>query len=198
LPVEETQVQAAALGDDVKLAADAISAGGIKDHKSIVLMQPTSSKSTLAHESQHWLDFENPGFDKSIEQTLKPFLEAKALTQEDRNWLWRLAVEVRGHQAQAIRAMDDAAKGLPFVDGVGNVVTGSKKKLAEDYDFEASSARLALSQTYSPVVADLAQRLKDPVPALARDYVKAMARFDLAGAPEGMKFAKVFGPYLTR
>lgn len=176
---EATQVVAAALGG-VPLSDDAVRAGKIATSKNIVLLQPSASKMTVAHEYRHWRDYEDSAFEKSFATSMKPWLEASYIPQDDRDYLLRLVWEVRGHATQRLQALDDAAAKLPYMDRAGNVTEGPPKELASAYDFEAGDAMSIFQQAYHPDILRITGKIKahDGKSGLTK-FLDAISKFDL-------------------
>lgn len=176
---EETQVVAAALGG-LPLADDAVRIGKIGSTKNIVLLQPSATKMTVAHEYRHWRDYEDATFEKSFATTMKPWLDADYIPKDDRDYLLRLVWEVRGHATQRLQALDDAAAKLAYMDRAGNVVEGPPKELTSAYDFEAGDAMSIFQQAYQSDILRLTNRIKshDGKTGLTK-FLAAISKFDL-------------------
>ena len=177
---EISQVEAAALGPGVKFAADALAAAKVTTHKSVILLQSTASKYVLMHEYQHWLDFEDPEFEKQLYGDLKNFFEAKYLTNEEKNWMVRIIWELRGHVAQQLSARRDLVQGLPYLNRVGTI---ESRDLASSYDFEATQAVSIFNQTYASGLYSIMSKIKAHSKADFDRLVDQLSKYDFSNDP---------------
>lgn len=148
----ELQVAAAALNDEFPLAAAALKEGGITGRRDIIVIAPDAGRFVFAHELRHWEDFEEAHFTEDFVAALAPFFNADYLSNEDKQWLLRIVWELRGHNAQILQAMHDAAAGLPCLDRAGN--------LGCDYQFEKSFAVMIFRQAYDSKIAELLSKIR--------------------------------------
>jgi hypothetical protein len=189
---EQSEVGAAALGREIPLAGAALKAGGITAHSSAVLLQPSADKLVVAHETQHWRDFENPRLEASFNADMKPFFAAKYLSGDDKAMLTRLMWELRGHNAQALTARADAAKGVPFLNGAGRVETGQEAR--ESLKFQQGYAASIFHQAYDSSIFQILAKVKKADPGRLKTLAAIFTKYDLSrqpGAP--LSFAKFAG-----
>jgi hypothetical protein len=177
----ETQVLAAALGD-VQLATDAIAAGRIQNTKYIVLLQPTAGKYVLSHEYQHWKDYGDKEFEGNVGAAMKPFLEASYLAPEDKQFIWRVIWEIRGHAVQRLAALADADAKLPYLNGVGDVIT-DPGQVANAYGFEEAEATSAFMEAYQLTLLHLLAKIGDNDGG-KEAFVAAASKFDFSDNPK--------------
>jgi hypothetical protein len=188
---EASQVKAAALGDELQLTADALEVPGTKGHQAAILVQPSADKFTLAHELQHWKDFEDPTLDTSFTTDMKHFFDAPYLSSDDKGMLMHVMWELRGHNAQALQALADKKAGLPFLNAAGGVEDKPKERDAA-YDFQASWAASIFAQAYQLPVFEIVDKIRKAEPGQEQELAKIFAKYDLSDRPGApLSFAKM-------
>jgi len=180
---DDVTATAAAFGDDCQLGADGLAAGRIEGHKNAILLQPTADKYTLAHEHQHWLDFENPGLESDFIAEMKPFAKAVGLSKDEQAWMVRLMRELRGHVAQELQANRDREAGLPQVGEDGAVHAGKGKQLREIYASACFAPTYLFDSTYRDAISRIVGTVAKRGPASVRALAKLFTRYDLSGQP---------------
>ncbi|MEQ1877436.1 MAG: hypothetical protein ABL958_12390, partial [Bdellovibrionia bacterium] len=167
---------------------------GRADISSIVFFQSDASKFEMAHEVQHWRDFESPAYNRDFAARMKPYLEAKYIEAEVRDYIWRLFWELRGHVAQQLQAYADMKARAPYINRIGDLVTGTPpyfpaetgtpKEMKYHFEFEANEARNAFQFSYGQVFREIADAIEKQSPALYRKFLLEAAKFDLSDNPE--------------
>jgi hypothetical protein len=186
-------IEGAALGKEFPMVAQALSTSGSK-HSSVILIPPHANKFTLAHEFQHWRDFENPKLEAEFKSDLRPFLQAKYLNVEDKQFITRIMWEMRGHGAQFNCAMASAKKELPILDVGGRIMPKSKAK--EQYEFEASRTTKDFQQEYQLPVTSLLSKIAKNDPAGLKQFLSKMALYETPGPKNPVNISKFASSFL--
>jgi len=205
LPTELDAISAAAIGGD-EFGDKTLKAANCTSHNTIVMIQPGCDEYVLAHECQHWADYEDASFQQSLTKDLKPFKKllpsgvfttaGTGLPQTAMEFLTRMVLELRGHAAQALQAEACKAAKVPFVIGSGRVMTG--KKADGEYDMEVGMAAGNFRQAYSDDIFDLFTALKKADSKAPKLLAHLIAKYDFSDKPGNpATFAKLF-PILAK
>ena len=153
-----------------------------------------TSKYSVAHERQHAKDFDDLRLEANFKAELGPFLSAPFLKRADKDFIWRLMWELRGHQAAARQALADLTGKVPHVDDAGAVRTGPAAK--DNYDEEISRPAKEFSQMYQQGISQLLTKIEDSSKGQAEVFAKALQKFELTHDPKNpvglRKFVKGF------
>lgn len=180
MPAEYQAAAATFSGDAV--AVDALAALG-SSKKAIVFLPPETLRTTLAHELQHWRDFEDAAYERRYAELAKPFTSARYLSDDDKFDLERIVIELRGHGMGEKQAREDLAKGRPtFLRGG---VPVPQDQLASAYDGDIANQVNVFLSVYRPALRAIEAKVKSGAPA---DHAKLATLIDeLNIAPEGSR-----------
>jgi hypothetical protein len=188
----DAQVMAAALGDDYPLGAAALKASGDTSHHNAILLQPTSDRFAVAHEHQHWLDFESKTYQKDFERAIKPF--AKDFSDSDTDYLWRIVWEIRGHSVQAKTVRLVREQHLPCLDRAGQILGPGDPNFATTLGYLEGQPVGDFRNAYQMPYLQITTKIRGN-PAEWAKFKTMLTKFDFSDDPENqLTFAKVL-PY---
>lgn len=177
---ERHQAEAAAFGEGIQLANDVILAGGVSGHKSVVFLGRTTSASTLAHELQHWDDFEDAEFQKTFDRLAKPLMEASYLSAEEKRQLLWLVWELRGHGAGERYGLRSQVEGTPMLDRNGAPIPSAD--LEKAHEFAAAYQANGFSKNYGPWLRHLGGKAKTASASDYQAFVSLLTELTLPGS----------------
>lgn len=186
---DERYGAAAATFRDLPIASDALSAVGARA-KTIVFVTPKTLRTTLAHELQHWSDFEDAAYRRRYAELASAFIDARYLTADDKLELETILIELRGHGMGEKQARDDLAHGRPALARDGSPVAPDALGAAYEGDI-ATQVNVFLSE-YRPSLRAIEAKVKSAAPG---DHAKLAKLFDtLNVAPAGSRLAGLVRP----
>jgi hypothetical protein len=183
------QVEAAAIGG-AEISKAALRVLGNTSKENIILLKPSVSVFTLAHEYRHWLDFENKEFLQTLDLDVQNLVAELNLNPSSAPVLSQITIEIRGHIVQSRQARLFASLNAPYVDRAGNIVT-SPEEAKFSYRFEENQAIQLFRQFYLIPLLELVSSLN---PQQMSQFVRALSKYDYSDDPQNrLTFANLLG-----
>jgi hypothetical protein len=156
--------------------------------KSLILIQPNSPKSQLAHELQHWQDNEN-GVIQNLLKDLKSTFALKFLNSQQIFHIRDSILELRGYSAQEMDLSQDLNELHPTVKD-GTIYRGAKAKLA--LQGQIAEASEIYQRLFADELNQILLLIESKDKTAYKKLISVLKKYELT-TPGAISFSKIFG-----
>ncbi len=161
-----------------EISKDVLAAKKDKVHKHIIFLQAHVREDVIAHETQHWLDYQDGTFARFVNQLFK-FKKQARLSNEEFTFIQDAVVEIRGHARQEIVLLESGKAEKADLDYVASLYQPYSFKLSLVLNRLESSNKAKFKELLDLLLEyQLPTRGKIQFSLLLKNYIKRAKSID--------------------